>query len=129
MKTFTVTREPVPFSARQSNNRQFCALFGERVIYDDNTQRIVASSFARSEPMIFFLVGMFKCKQYSNPHTENCLKEKSNRTLHCFHFHKKTSDVEGTSGFVRRKLCLRVEGKCFSSAFFNLLATDCFFKF
>jgi len=29
LKTFPVTREPVPFWARQSNNPQFCALFGE----------------------------------------------------------------------------------------------------
>jgi len=81
----------------------------------------VAASFAISEPMRCFFLGMFMGKQYSNnPRTED-LKENSKSTLHCFHFHKKNFHIQGTSGFVRCEMCLLAEGRSFSSTFFNLL--------
>jgi hypothetical protein len=119
LKTFQL-RESLCLFERDSPIIHSSARCLESVLCDNNPQGFVAFSFATSEPVRFFLFGMFNGKQYSNnPRTEDDLKENSKSTLHCFHFHNKNFDVQRTSEFVRCEMCMLTAGKCFSSTFFE----------
>jgi hypothetical protein len=74
MKTSSVTREPVSFQQESAVILIYTRCL-DSVVCDNNKQWIVASSFARSEVVQFFLVGTFRDKLCSNnPRTEDDLK-------------------------------------------------------
>ena len=87
-------RKPVRFLVRQCNSSQSCVLFRECSLWQNNRQKIVASSFTILKPYDCCLWDILKDKMHrDNPRNEDGMKG-SNQDVGSSHFHYQNLDVQ-----------------------------------